>query len=236
MDTKEYRLLPNGFKEIRKQLLLKLVPLVFIAGATGLFIAHKTSDKFDITTFYLAVPIASIAIVIGLNRGLNRQKELMESYVLTVDENSIKREQFNTPVIHIYKREVKEITKNKNGSFSIKTSDKTECITVPAQLENSKELEAELLKIIPISSKATSVEKFTLPLAIGVLLAMAAVFIVKDKLIVTIAGTIVALVLVWSLYEGNRSKGIDKKTKRGMLYVVIVLIAVIYKVISVLIN
>ena len=76
------------------------------------------------------------ALAFGLYRGVNRQKEIFDSYRLTLDNNAITREQHKTPTITISNTDVIEIVKNSNGSFTIKGNSPVNVIGVPSQKDD----------------------------------------------------------------------------------------------------
>ena len=73
------------------------------------------------------------ALAFGLYRGVNRQKEIFDSYRLTLDNNAITRQQHKTPTITISNTDVIEIVKNSNGSFTLKGNSPVNVIGVPSQ-------------------------------------------------------------------------------------------------------
>ena len=76
------------------------------------------------------------ALAFGLYRGVNRQKEIFDSYRLTLDNNAITREQHKTPTITISNTDVIEIVKNSNGSFTLKGNSPVNVIGVPSQIDD----------------------------------------------------------------------------------------------------
>lgn len=56
---------------------------------------------------------------------------------------------------------------------------------------------------------------------------MSAVYISKNKIIVSVSGTILLLVLGYSFFEIQRSKNIDSKTKKGMWRLILVTVSFI---------
>ncbi len=145
------------------------------------------------------------ALAFGLYRGINRQKEIFDSYRLTLDNNGITREQHNTPTINIAKADLSEIIKNPNGSFTIKGNSTVNVIGVPSQIDDYENLELSLAEIRQISTKTSEpiLQNFRSLLSILVIGLMASVYISKDKIIVGISGTVLLVVLGYSVFERN---------------------------------
>ncbi|MBK9568176.1 MAG: hypothetical protein IPO37_24375 [Saprospiraceae bacterium] len=169
------------------------------------------------------------ALAFGLYRGVNRQKEIFDSYRLTLDNNAITREQHKTPTITISNTDVIEIVKNSNGSFTLKGNSPVNVIGVPSQIDDYEKLEKSLAEIRKISLKSSEpfLQKFSVLLSILTIGLMSAVYISKDKIIVGVSETILLLVLGYSFFEIQRSKNIDSKTQKGMWWLILVTVSFI---------
>jgi hypothetical protein len=230
MET-EFQIKENGFAEIKKAMIVKTIPIAILAAGTGLAISHFNTNgqSTDVNILPFVIPIIIGALAFGLFKGINRQKGLFESYKLTINENEIVREQNNTQTISIPRDEIKSIIRNPKGILTIVGNSNTEIIGIPSQINNSEKLEQILSEIKPItdSDKKPLTEKYKGVLIILMLGLMATVYISKDKIIVGITGTILILFLGYSFYEVRRNKNIDKKTKNGMWWLILVLLSVI---------
>jgi hypothetical protein len=230
MET-EFQIKENGFAEIKRAMIVKTIPIAILAAGTGLAISHFNTNgqSTDVSVLPFVIPIIVGALAFGLFKGINRQKGLFESYKLTINENEIVREQNNTQTISIPRNEIKSIIRNPKGILTIVGNSNTEIIGIPSQINNSEKLEQILSAIKPItdSDKKPLTEKYKGVLILLMLGLMATVYISKDKIIIGITGTILTLFLVYSFYEVRRNKNIDKKTKNGMWWLILVLLSVI---------
>ena len=227
----EFQIKENGFAEIKKAMIVKTIPIAILPAGTGLAISHFNTNgqSSDVNVLPFVIPIIIGALAFGLFKGINRQKGLFESYKLIINENEIIREQNNTKTISIPHNEIKSIIRNTKGMLTIVGNSNTEIIGVPSQINNSEKLEQILsqIKLITDSDKQPLTEKYKGLLILFMLGLMAAVYISKDKLIVGITGTILTLFLGYSFYEVRRNKNIDKKTKNGMWWLILVLLSII---------
>jgi hypothetical protein len=111
---------PDAFKLIRKQILMFTIPLMLIIVAAAIILTGTNSKEkakdVNILPYYL--PIVGGAMGIGLYRGLNRRKILLNSYTLVVGNNLITRYQLNTPTVSIYRNDIKDIIRNNNAVSS----------------------------------------------------------------------------------------------------------------------
>jgi hypothetical protein len=227
----KFKIKENGFDEIRKQMILRTIPIALIAACGGLAISHFNTNgqSSDVNVLPFLIPIIIGAMVFGLLKGIKRQKNIFNSYELTINDESILRKQDLTADIEIQFNEIKEITKNKNGALAIKGENSNKSIGVPSQVENIMELESRLSKVFEIttSNKQTFIQKFPWVLPLLTIGLMMTVFIAKNKILVGIAGVSLTIGLIYSLVVTQKSKHLDKKTKKGMWLILIVLFSII---------
>lgn len=228
---KIFKIKQDGFKEIRKQMLIRTVPIMLVAVTVGIVISSINSKEQtdDINVLPIVIPLVVAAVGYGMYLGLNRQRAIFESYYLTFTNNLITREQQNTPTVSIYFNEVKAIIKHKNGSFTIKGKDVTDLIQIPAQIESYPELETILQEIQPIEfkDKVSFLEKYQSLSGFVTIGLMLCVYTLNNKIIVGIAGVTLVALMIWSFIKTHKSKNVDSKTKKNMWWIVIVLASVI---------
>ncbi len=217
-------------------MLIRTLPIMLIAVTVGIVISSiNAKDKAaDVNVLPFLIPFIAVAVGFGLYRGVNRQKTLFDSYTLTITNNLITREQFNTPTISIYFNDIKEIAKHKDGSFTIKGKDATDLIGVPPQIDNYSQLETTLQNIQPITAKDSvsflqKYQSLTGLLTVGLMLC---VYTVNNKIVVALTGTTLVALMIWSFIKIRSSKNIDSKTKRSVWWVLLVLASVIAVMIS----
>jgi hypothetical protein len=227
----QFKIRQDGFKEIRKAMLIKAIPISLLAAIGGLAIGHFSTNgqQSDVNVLPFVIPLVLGALGFGLYRGVNRQKEIFDSYRLTLDNNGITREQHNTPTITISNTEVSEIIKNSNGSFTIKGNSSVNVICVPSQIDDYEKLEKSLAEIRHILTKSSELflQKIRGLLSVLTIGLMAAVYISKDKIIVGVSGTVLLVVLGYSFFEVQRSKNVDSKTKKGMWWLILVTASIV---------
>lgn len=223
----------DGFTKIRRQTLIRTIILMLLAVAIGFVISfNKTVDDVNVLPF--VIPIALLAVGIGMFLGAKKQKLLLDSYTLTITNNMITREQLNTPTVSIYFSEVKEIIKDKNGAFLIKGKSANDLIIIPSQIDNHKELELMLNSILPVTVKVNNsfLDKFQNFAGLITLLLMLVVYMVNNKIIVFLSGTALISLLIWSIIKIRASKNVDNKKRRIIWWVVLVIISVVFVTIN----
>ena len=226
-----FKIKEGGFKEIKKQALLRMVPIMIIVVSLGIVISFINSDDkaTSIKVLPFVVTLVGVAGGLAINRGINRQKALFDSYTLTITNNLITREQLNTPTVSIYFNDIKQIVKNKNGSFLIKSKGAADLIGVPAQIEHYLQLEETLQNIQPIigKDKLPFLQKYPASLGLLTVGLMLCVYISNNKIIVGITGTAFVALMIWGVIKIRSSNNVDSRTKNGLWWVAIVLASVI---------
>lgn len=229
-NMEQYQTRADGFKEVRKALLNRTIPIVLLGVLGALAINYFNPNlqrQHLLVAMPLIIPIIAGAVGIGIYRLLQRQKEIYNSYRLTIDEHSITREQHNTPTIRIHITDVDRIIKNHNGSFTIKADTVRNVIVVPSQVDNYDDLERSLARIKPITKKTREPfsKRYLGLIAVLPIALMAAVYLSNNKIIVGVSGTI--LVLGYSFYEIRRNKNTDDKTRKAVLWLLPVAASII---------
>jgi hypothetical protein len=225
----QFKIRPDGFKELKKKTLWRGVILLIVAVTVGILsvvISFKnTGTEIDLSLLPIMIPIIACAVGVGIYRGLNRQKILFESYLLTFSDNQVTREQFNTTTLSLHAFEIKEIVKDKRGNFWIKAND---IIIVPAQVEKYEELTALLNKIVPVTTTVSIAFKYRNVVAVIALGLMFCLYSMTNKIIVGISGALLTGIFVWSIYQRWKYRNsIDKKTQRSFFVYILLLFVII---------
>ena len=227
----EFKIRENGFNEIKRAMIIRTIPIMILAGGTGLLISHFNSNvqTSEINVLPIVIPIIIGAMGFGMFIGIKRQKELFESYKLSIAENEIIREQKNTQLIKIPIDEITSIVKNSKGALIIIGNSSTNVIGIPSQINEPEKIEQLLNNIFPIklSDNKPVMEKYKWVLTISMLGLMASVYLSTNKMVVGITGVILIAYLGYSFYEIRRNKNIDEKTKKGMWSLILVLFSII---------
>ena len=236
----QFKTNPDLFKEIKNKWLLKMIPLLFIAVIAGISISTINSNNKKASKDALPISAAIVFSLVGFGvfLGIKKKNKLFNSYLLTIVNNEIKREQLNTPNLSIAFENIVEISKNINGNIFIKGNKKDELIGIPSQIENYSQLESILQSIKPITEKKKDslLQKYpSAPgfLAVGLIFC---VYTVNNKIIVTLTGIALIALLGFSFFKIRRNNNVDNKTKRIVWWVLIVIAAVAVTMVNKLMN
>jgi heme/copper-type cytochrome/quinol oxidase subunit 2 len=239
-----FRIKPDGYKEIRKKMLLWGIPSYIIMFGIVLTItfsidydrndqikpdSYSYSDPYEWITWAIPVIIIASAASIGFFRALRRIKKAYESYELTISENLIAREQANTPTISIFLGEVEEIIKRRNKILMVRGKTVRDMILIPAQIENYEQLETALNEIKPITTKGKTTSWMQLQRLLGLVAValMICVYTVDNKIVVGVAGALFTVFFIYSFIQIQKSKNIDYRTKRSRWITLIVVLSVL---------
>ena len=216
-------------EELNKKLLKRSIVTLILALIVWFTIFFAQGGTFEYP-LYVIIPIVFIMGLLGFSiwQGMKKQKALFESYEITISDQLICREQLNTADISILVSEVVEIATYPKGGFSIKGSRNNGTIIIPPQIQHYEQLEATLQQIHPIILKPhTFLKKFQLPLSLISIGLMLCVYLVDNKIIVGVAGAALAVLIICSLVWIQKNKNVDRKTKKNMWVLLLVLASII---------
>jgi len=226
---KTFKLDPCGFKEIRQKTLLRTIPIAVLAALAGLYISsvNQNTGTSSLDTLPIVIPIMIVALCFGIFSGLKRQKDMWDTYELTIDGETISRTQNNVPTVTIKKDDLQEIVESPQGHILLKTGNRTNLINIPSSVQDRDELLNTLAGFGQINKEVGNKSNLTLFISLAGIGLMLVFFVSKDKSIILLTGTILTGGLLWAFFEIQKSKLIDKKTKRGAYFIFLVLFSII---------
>ena len=225
----QFKIHPSKFAEIRKDILIKGLPsfVIVLIAMVAINYFNPNIGKNGRNSYFISIPLIIGVGVFAIYRGAKRQKSALESYTITIGEDFIKREQENIPDIVIQHGEIREISKNSNGSFSIKGSSSLNGIGIPKYIDRYDELEKMLNDIYPLTPKKTHL-LLKYP-GISLLLFFGLFGILYFSTVKVVAGVSGALLMIWigySIFVIQRSKNFSERTKRMSWFTLIILFGI----------
>lgn len=211
-----FKIRPNGFREIRKTLLVRIVTGTIAGIAIASLFLLVTSDGPESMETLVTIGVVTIGGVVFDVFSLKRQKKMYDTYTLTITEDHITRQTYNTPDLTIPKSSVKEIVRAKNGAFIIAGESDLNNILVPHVIEQTEEVERLLSQIKPITTKPHAQRK----VALTVILFTGAMFLLcwgvlsENIYWVTLSGLGLCAFLIYGFVMIQRSKNYDRRMKR----------------------
>jgi hypothetical protein len=232
----QFKISSEGIKEFKKATRTRTLLVLVLAGGVGFFMAGKNSPekRLDLTTTLIAFPIFLSIFGLSSRKGYQRGVALLESYRLTIDENTIKREQHNTPAIAISKQAIKEISRGAKCIY-IKPTDGSSPIMIPQSIENRETLENLLNEWSPVQTKAGFQYSFAYVMILMVItLGLMAVFFTSTaKGVSTATGALLLAGVIYMQVELKRNRNIDAKTRKGMAWVWVVGAAILFRIVMI---
>jgi len=148
-NSKQFVTDAGRFNEVRNKVLKLVVPILFLIAVFFTTMTAVMSKHLNVAGLIIFVLVLFILYAIPIYIGLLKRRKIYESFRLIIDNNTITREQINSPTVIISQSDIKKIIKKANGNIVIKSSFSS--ITVPAQIQNYSELQ-ELLDRLPINT------------------------------------------------------------------------------------
>lgn len=226
-----FKIRQSAFKEIKKQMLIKLIPINILVMVVSILIFSITTShkEADIIPLFITIPAMVLFLSFGTFKGIDKQMSNFMSYTLTISNNVLTRESFNTPTISIKFDEVKSIVKNPNGSFIIKGEEKSDIIIIPFQIDNYEQLESELHQIqrILVKNKNTFLEKYQGWAGIFTLGLMYCFYTQNNKIVVGLTGSAILAIMIWGFISIRKSKSLDNSIIKRTWFLLVLIASII---------
>ena len=224
----------NGFRALRKKLLISLI-ISYGLGVVVmvLFSTTNTPGEQDDNSLLIKLMIVALVFAFSTYSTLKRQKKMFESYRLTITDDSVIREQHNTPTITIPKNTINEITRTAAGMYCIVGESKLNAIVIPAQIEDPDDLERLLAEIKPITMKASGrlLQYFQITMIVLIFAVICMGLLSESRIILTLSGTAMCALLIWGFVIIRHSRNTDRRMKRLSYLTVIPFLAILANVI-----
>jgi hypothetical protein len=226
---------PDSFIEIQKKTVPKMLA---IFGGLFLIAVVVPALVKDDPNRWSSMPVIFFAFVaitgFALYTTLQRQRKSFETYRLTIDDEKLIREQFNTPSITIFKKDVLEIIKNANGSFTVIGPNSLNAIGIPAQIDNYHELERSLLeiKILRVKTDESIAEKLFVPVSLSGAVLIAVTTLTKNPTVNLVCSLLIVMIMLGGMLVILMTRNIDKRTKRLSLIFLIPILSYLVNIIS----
>jgi hypothetical protein len=217
---KEFRVGPEGIKTFRRLILkrmLIIVPFFLVIIAINAFSFFRNDIPFRPTyLLFIIGPFLFFGFI--LFNIIRKNERMFKSYVLTIENILIRREQYNTPEVDIYFNEIVQIRKTRSKWLIVKGKYAGDVIYIPPFLDNFKDLENSLREIMPFTTKATGTffERFRAILALVSLAAMITALLVDNKIIDSTCLCIYVFITVRNFIDARRNKNLDNKTRQRL--------------------
>lgn len=230
----QFRLDFDGINRAIKVRALTMTPTLFFAILLGLYISSVRSEKaIDAFPSIVAICCAFVVTILIAYFGSQGFRRSLDSYTLTFEGNLITRDQHNTPTITFTKADIREITRDKKGSYRIKAESWSSFMIIPAEVEHPDRLYKLLSNIVPVIDKPSHDSIFK---KIGFMLAMVVVILTvilfkesKGRLVVLTIEVIVAGGIIYSLIRNHQDKKAEKDSLWHKAFLLISIIISIYK-------
>jgi len=234
--VQQFRIAPGTFETVRRKRLMTILPVLLLAAIAGIAISYNTQKHLpgEINTLPFVIALLAAIFSISLYRSLNRLRALFETYVLTIDNNMITREQQGVPAVTIYFLEIREISKSPQGYIIIRGRESSAIIYVPPELENFETLEKILRESEPFlpTQYLTFLQRHPMILPLVTMGLMTVVFISFNKWVVGICGMILMMVMIYSFYSIQNNKYANRRVKRVSWWYLLLMLIIMFNIVA----
>jgi hypothetical protein len=181
----------------------------------------------------VSIPLILIVTGISIFTALKRQKKILDSAEIIIEENFITKKQFNTTDSRIGRTDIKTISEDSLGNIIISPDSLQKSIIIPKTVERRDELKEDLNGFKEIEPfKHTSKSKLSLALNAITIVAFIISYASETKEIVIVTGSIAVIGLIWNLRTIQTSSQVDKRTKRISWFIILPLLSIVAKIFS----
>ncbi|HVI43473.1 MAG TPA: hypothetical protein VM802_01330 [Chitinophaga sp.] len=214
---------------MRKEALIRRLPLIVMSAAAGLTILLWYVPGNNATELMITVALVVMVLIIRLYMSTGSQQRLLASYTVTISDDAITREQYNTPPLSFNFIEILQIAKDKDGNIFIRGMEKSDVMVIPSEIERYEELESILQRIKPFADRdiKTPAEKYRYVGSILLLVLMMAVYLSGNKIIVGSSAILLTALLIWQLIQVQRNRNAQEHVKRRYWVILLVMLAII---------
>ncbi len=232
-----YGVKPEGYRTIQKRVLLGgCISLAIVLLSVG-FLVKPASGRDYVAFGLIAVTVIIIGVVV-FSRSLRRFREVWSTYILTIGEDYLLKQQSHYPDIRINRDEIKVIQKSFTGDIVVKARDWRKFIMIPLSLNGLEEVERLLGTWKPVTpysrQKMVLTMSAALVLSIGCL-GVGAHFLSGQKPTITMiyGGLMVIMVLALvGMRELRRIPNLDDRAKPKRWQFVLLVANIILMLIS----
>ncbi|MGL4631122.1 MAG: hypothetical protein ACRCVT_07945 [Leadbetterella sp.] len=215
---KEYTFREEGLQRFKKKAHLRMVGLLLMISLICIgFVLIDNYVKEDTRIIsYIPALVVILIFVYSYFQGLKKVENSLKKYKVTISDSFISRIQTNFQETHININDIKEISKNKNGSLTIQSKNPRDIIVISDQIDDFQELEVELRRMHPITNENNISLLKKYPWIIGFVM-FGLIVVAKtsnNDLIEILTGITLFFIFLWSIIEILKSKNVDLKFKK----------------------
>lgn len=227
---KEFRITEPQYRKFQRRFLAIYIPTIALGIVVILIADIRSTPAGEFPIWTVLVPAFILYFSFIIYRTVRRQRRIMMTYLVSISDSDITRQQDKTPTISISFMEIKEIIKTKSGGFLVKGLDRTDVITIPKWLDETGELERALLTLAPITTDRR--DPFLLRYRLGLRLLGIGLFIclltVQNKIVIGFSALLLAGLIGWNFYEVQTSKNVTSGMKRSSWLLLLIIACILY--------
>ena len=220
----KYRINENLVKKSTRDLFVAYAPSNIILSALIAVPVMMMLNDGRMGSWAIAVPFFLLLFGFHMVRTIRRQQALMKSYTLEVTDAEISQQVKDNFYIPISQKEIKEIIRLKNGGFLVTGPDGKQ-ITIPHLLDNTGNLEKQLLALSPITTGKK--DPFNLRYRWIMLLLTAAIYLCivvsNNKIVIAVASLLALGQIGFVAYQIWKIRNLRYASKRAQWFYILLL-------------
>ena len=235
---KTYRLLPEGFAQVRRQVMIRSGVLGLIAAPLVLLVLYVLAAGGNPAAFVVAlgVLLGTAIIALQLYRRLRAQREAWEAYRLDLGPDWVSRTRLRKPDMLIRRDEITGIEEVAGTGLLIKTAHEEKYIFVPAGLDGYAEARGQLAQWRAIEPSPLRRNGRLRPRSFSLLavVAILAVAVSQNAAVVVVAAALLAAYAGWIWLDTRKDVQADPRLRAGPWLLLALVVLLVLRVIAVL--
>ncbi|QEM09302.1 hypothetical protein [Mucilaginibacter rubeus] len=230
MEAQKFKIGQAGYEASKKNTVIwAITAIVIVIIAFGYYTYEPRNGADAMWVGLLVFLILLYGFLVF--RILKKLKAAYDSYVITIDELTITREQKNLLPRSILLSDITAIIKSTNGAFTIKgkTNDPANTIIISKLIDDREALALVLegIKPITVNTRPTFKEKYGRWVSIAILLPLLGVYLIDNKIVVSICAGFSVVLYTVAFFKVLKNKDGMSKPKKSLINIVWLLLLVL---------
>ncbi|WP_341841769.1 hypothetical protein [Chitinophaga caseinilytica] len=179
-------------------------------------------------------PVVAVAMVIWHRMRLKKALAPMASLTIVITDTMIIREMDGMEMQGIYHRDIRSISKIKQGHFVVRGKSATEVLYIPNYLERLPELEAALQALHPIDAGAAvkTMQAGALGIAALLFVSMMGTVVLSDPWLAVPSAIVFVAVGIWGINWIRNNKNIPEKTRKRAWWMLLLIVVLLLNMVT----
>jgi len=225
--TREYRLELDGFKAVKKRVILRIVVTLLLA--LGIVSYFSYPDQIDPVMAGVMLVIMILVGAHSIHEAIHRERVKWLSYCLTIDGDTIGRRIDGMPAVNIDRSEITKIEEGAGG-LTLRTAQSQVFVHVPSALQSYAEVRKTFMGIAPIVAPSRIAGLASYAIVAAIFLALYFGIMSPERWIRVATVGVGCLFGIWCFISIQRDPNQDKSVKTASWVFLAIVLSIVAQV------